>query len=324
MKSSENQHSALKFPITTILGSKGHISVLRELFRSEHPVSHSELLDRTDLSRQGVYDITKRLVETGVISYIGSGRQQLVIARKEHPLYEKLVNLFNEETRRYETLIKSLQTAITKLEIQPDSAWIFSGVARWTDEYGDPVQIALLGKLNTIDSITSNFRKSLLQNRVESTFDVTIDISGITMADLETKPHLTKDGIIHLWGIHPDVYLNPNKSAPTSIKSHHHFDKKSLLGSQVWSALLKSNPEIIPRTISMLEKQIDTISSGEKMELEEWKNILENSSYQRLKKLIESDSQRSTRLRQSLPFWEVLTDNERKKFNQIKAEITNS
>ncbi|MGF1668851.1 MAG: hypothetical protein ACFCU6_00270 [Balneolaceae bacterium] len=324
MKNSGNQHSALKYPLTAILGSKGHVIVLRVLFRSNHPVSHSELLERTDLSRQGVYDITKRLVETGVVTYTGSGRQQLVTVREDYPLYRELVSLFNMETQRYEELVETLRSELRTLEKQPESARIFGKAARGEDEYGDPVQIALLGKLKTIDSLTGQLREKLIQNRVESRFDVTIDIRGVTDADLETRPSLTNEGIIHLWGIDPKDYLNPRKGASNSMKSHKDLDERSKAESKIWTELLKSNPEIIPRAISLLNKEIENTSAGEKMELMEWKNLLENSSCQRLKKFMESDSERAVRLRQSLPFRRALTENEQKKFEQLKENLRKS
>jgi predicted transcriptional regulator len=315
-----NQHSSLKHPLTSILGSKGHVIVLRELIRSNHPISHSELLARTDLSKQGVYDITKRLVETGVVTYTGSGRQQLVELRKKYPLYMDLVNLFNMETQRYIELVDALRSIVRNLKEKSESAWIFGRTARGEDEYGDPVQIALLGKLKTVDSLTDEFREKLIQDKIESTFDVTIDIRGVTIADLETKPSLTEEEMIHLWGMDPKEYLNPQRDESGSVKSHKDLDERSLEESNIWTELLKSNPEIIPRTISLLEKQIDYTSTGEKLELLEWVNLLENSSFQRLKKFLESDSERAVRLRQSLPFWQVLTENEKKKFEQLKEE----
>jgi hypothetical protein len=126
--------------------------------------------------------------------------------------------------------------------------------------------------------------------------------------------------MIHLWGMDPKEYLNPQRDESGSVKSHKDLDERSLEESKIWTELLKSNPEIIPRTISLLEKQIDYTSTGEKLELLEWVNLLENSSFQRLKKFLESDSERAVRLRQSLPFWQVLTENEKKKFEQLKEE----
>ncbi|MDR8389513.1 hypothetical protein NC796_00095 [Aliifodinibius sp. S!AR15-10] len=98
------------------------------------------------------------------------------------------------------------------------------------------------------------------------------------------------------------------------------MDSQSLIDSKAWSELLKTYPEIIQRTIKYLEDRIPETSSGEKKELQEWKHILESMSLQRLKKFLESDSERSTRLRQSLPFWPALKDSERAKLKKLKSE----
>jgi hypothetical protein len=234
------------------------------------------------------------------------------------------VNLFSTETQHFKDLLDTMRLIMYNLKEQPQSAWIFGRTAEGKDEYGDPVQIAVLGKLKTVDSLTGEFREKLIQDKVESNFDVTIDIRGVTVADLETKPTLTEEGMIHLWGIDPKEYLNPQRDESDSVKSHKDHDERSLKESKIWTELLKSNPEIIPRTLSFLDKQFDKTPTGEKLELLQWKNLLENSSFQRLKKFMESDSEKAVRLRQSLPFWQVLTENEKNKFEQLKQESKES
>ncbi|TVQ10947.1 MAG: ArsR family transcriptional regulator [Balneolaceae bacterium] len=317
MKGASQQISSLRYPLNTILGSKGHILIIRELLETGQPMNHSELIDRTNLSRQGVYDVVERLVENGLVTYSGSGRRQLVEVRKNHPLHEVLIQLFKSEKGRFESLTETLRTEINALEHKPESAWIFGKAAQGVDEYGDPLQIALLGKLKSIDSVTNRFRERLIRNKLEPAFDVTIDLRGITVADLEARPSLTKQGMIHLWGVDPVIFLNHQNDQSPAVTSHKDHDEKTLKESKAWTELLKTHPEIIPRTVTWLNRQIEATGSGEKMEWLEWKNLLENCSYQRLKKFMESDSERSVRLRQSLPFWMVLAENERTKFEQL-------
>lgn len=323
MKNNRKQDSAVKYPLSAILGSRGHLVVLRELFRSGNPVSHSELLERTDLSRQGVYDVTKRLTETGVAAYSGSGRQQLIGLRRDFPLYDSLNQLFSSELKVYENFLETLKQIIGGLGKKPESVWIFGDAALGYDEYGDPIQLAVLGKLKEIDDITREFREKIMVEKVEHSFDVTIDVRGVTIADLEARPFLTEGAVIRLWGLDPDNYLNPQTNGFAAVHGHQDFDERSLAESEVWSELLKSNPEIIPRTIKYLESRIREISNGEKSELLEWKHLLRNCSPQRLKKFLTSDSERATRLRQSLPFWPVLTEHEQKKFKIMIGELLN-
>jgi hypothetical protein len=84
--------------------------------------------------------------------------------------------------------------------------------------------------------------------------------------------------------------------------------------------LIKKYPGIIQRTINYLNNKVHEMNSGEKKELLEWRNILESMSYQRLKKFLESDTERSARLRQSLPFWQVLNKHERAKLEELKSD----
>lgn len=315
-----NQNSTLRTPLDDILGSKGHIVILRQLSEAKNPMSHSELLDRTNLSRQGVYDVVRRLVENGIVTYVGSGKQQQVVLRKEFPLSNIISRLFEAEKKRFDDYIQEIRELIKNLDVQPKSAWIFGKVAQGSDEYGDPVCIVFLGDVKSIDKIIDQFRDQLRNSGIEKRFDVTIDINGVSLADLEFRTAIDIENIILLWGTDPQHYLENSISERDGKSSHEDLDHQSLIDSKAWTELLKTYPEIIQRTISYLEDRIPQISSGEKKELQEWKHILESMSLQRLKKFLESDSERSTRLRQSLPFWPVLKDNERAKLEKIKSE----
>ncbi|MEX2409996.1 MAG: hypothetical protein WD607_01265, partial [Candidatus Paceibacterota bacterium] len=58
--------------------------------------------------------------------------------------------------------------------------------------------------------------------------------------------------------------------------------------------------------------------------IKEWKHILETMPAQRLAKLLASDSERATRLRQSNPLWTVLTTEEKERFEQIQSKGINN
>lgn len=320
MDKTKNQSSALKAPLDTILGSKGHVMVLRKLTESDSPMSPSELIKRTSLSRQGVYNVIKRLAETGIIRYVGSGKQQQIRIREEYPLADSISELFKRERGQYDNFIKRLKELIKSLEIKPKSAWIFGKIAQGTDDYGDPVRIALLGDIKSIDELTENFRNKIYEKAIETEFDVTIDVKGVTVADIESRPIINTNKLVMLWGMDPQHYLASWKDERKGRKSHQDLDRQSHTDAQVWSELLKMYPDIIKRTISNLENRIAQTSSGEKKELQEWKRILERMSFQRLKKFLESDSERATRLRQSLPFWPILRDNERDNLKKIKSD----
>lgn len=319
MMKQNNQNSALKMPLNQILSSKGHLIVLRSLAEANQPMSHSELIERTTLSRQGVYDVVSRLAEEGIISGVGSGSGQQVVLRKEHPLADIIKALFVEEEHRFDDLIQTLKKEIQNLDIKPSSAWIFGKVAEGLDSYGDSMRIALLGDVQKVDDMVDAFREKLYEAHFEKRYDITIYIRGVTTADLESEYSLYNK-IILLWGPDPQHYLNDGKKESTTARSHQDLDRQSLSDAEAWSELLKSNRDIIARTIDYLKERIPKINSGEKKEFQEWKHILESMSFQRLKKFLESDEQRSKRLRQSMPFWPVLKEREREKYEKLKSK----
>lgn len=320
MRPISEHNSALKNPLNEILGYQANVRLLRCLVEAREAMSHSELADRTGLSLPGIHKVVSRMIEIGIIQYTGSGKQQQVGIRKEHPLYSAVKELFKTEKEYYDSLIKSIKGTMEDLESKPRSAWIFGKVAQGLDEYGDPIRIALLGDVKTVDKVISEFRDLVYESDLEKKFDITIDINGVTLADIESRSVIDTENIILLWGTDPQHYLERSKNERKGKISHRDLDSKSLIDSKAWTELLRTYPEIIQRTVEYLENRIPQISSGEKKELQEWKHILKSMSNQRLKKFLESDSERSTRLRQSLPFWPVLKDSERAELEKLKSE----
>jgi hypothetical protein len=324
MKQASRQWGYLRHPLDHILGAKGHVAIIRELIHAGEPVSHSELIERSGLSRQGVYDVVDRLAQNGLVTYAGSGSRQLVTLRKNHPLYEALAGLFHRERHQFENLFDTLREIIRQNAPQPESAWVFGKTAPGLDEYGDPLQIALLGKPQAIDAIVRQFRDELNRRKIEATYDVTIDTRGVTRADLDSRPSLIEKGTIHLWGTDPFVLSGNQPSHGSRVTSHRDFDEKSRPEATIWALLIRQYPDLVPRTLEWLNRRLEQPGNGESLEWQEWKHILESSSYQRLRKFLESDTERAVRLRQSLPFRMVLTDHELEQFEKLKRNHTSS
>jgi predicted nucleotidyltransferase len=311
---SNTLNSTLRTPLTDILGSKSHIRIIRVLSLRGGAVSPTKLIKRTGLSKQGVYNGIDRLEKLGVLNYVGSGKQ--VELRKEYPLYDILVQTITSEQKYFSQLIKDLKKVIEDLKLKPKSAWIYGSVASGNEEYGDPIKIALLGDLKSVDAMASDLRQSIFSSKIEKRFDVTIEVKGVTQAEVDSLR--AKDKIL-LWGTDPSYFLNYNDNE-SGERTHQEIDRQSLQDADIWVELLKNHPEIIDRTKSYLEEKISSNTSGVSNELNEWYRLLESTSMQRLKKFMQSDSERSTRLRQSLPFWPVLTEAERV---ELKSEMRN-
>lgn len=321
MRPVAKENSAFKFPLNDILGYQANIRVLRCLAVRQVSMSYTELADRTGISLPGIHKVVHRLVKTGVIRYTGSGKTQLITLRREHPLSEAITHLFIEEKQRAEILKKILKTAIGDLKPQPKSAWIYGNVAWGNDPYGDPLMVALLGEPKSINRITDQLRERIVEDGVEAEYDVSVDISGITQADLNSSHKMIHGGYIPVYGMEPVWFAEGRREREGRGMTHREMDARSLKFGKAWAALIKKYPEIVTRTMEELETRIAETESGVQQELKQWMHLLKSTSLQRLVWFLESDSDRADRLRQSNPFWMVVTEEEKKQLNEILSKL---
>jgi hypothetical protein len=74
---------------------------------------------------------------------------------------------------------------------------------------------------------------------------------------------------------------------------------------------LKQDPALVDETRRYIERRLPGASPGERLELEEWRDILATMSAARLRRFLVRDDARAARLRQSLPFLSALSPDER-------------
>lgn len=317
MRPTSTPDSYLRNPLDQILGYPGNIQLLRTLIDRGRSLSTTEISERTGLSVPGVHKVISRLLETGVVQREGGGRTSKIFIRKEHPLNPILTEIFQTEKNNSTNLFKKLKQCVDELEVKPKSVWIYGKVAKGTDDYGDPLQIAIYGHAKNIDELTEKYKDRVIKDAVERKYDVTIEVRGITSGEVDLIKEPDK---IMIWGFDPSqLYSEQNESKKSSI-SHQELDARSLNDAGLWVDFFKKHPEVIERTKTNLKEKIQSEQSSVKKELQEWHRLLESMSFQRLKKFMQSDSERSTRLRQSLPFWPVLTEAERKDFKSMAEE----
>lgn len=317
-------NSALKVPLNEILGYQTNIRVLRFLATHSVSVSYSELAKQTGITLPGIHKTVKRLIKTGIVVHTGSGNQQLIELRSGHPLSGILSELFREEREYFKQLITILKKKIGELSVEIQAAWIYGKVAEGNDQYGDPLQVAILGKVDSVDFTVDELQKRLFNNNVEEDFDVTIEVNGITPADLEVSKKTITGNILHLYGIDPIFYAEGRGFFDDKAENHRVLDKRSHLAGKAWSAFIRQHPELISRTVQFLKKRANEDGSRTQRELKEWKEFLESASVQRLVKFLESDSERATRMRQSIPFWMVVSDEEKEDYKKLFSKIVKS
>ena len=318
MRPPAESQSALRNPLNEVLGTETNVRILRVLGAAEVPLGKTELARQADLNPSGVRRALRALIELGIVEEVGRTPRQPVRLRKEHPLSGALRDLFQAECARFDLLVESLREMIAHVQPPPQSAWIQGPVARGTDEPGDPVVVGVLTSARYAASAREQFL-SMLPEFVDDP-DVQIVLKTWTLADMDASTDLEAEleGAILLVAPHPLQLLGIRRVASdvASGHSHTHMDRRALVFASAVADRIARDPELIPRAVRYLRRRMERASAQELHDLNEWLDVLEHKSAGQVRSLLLEPGERATRLRQSLPFLEVLTETERQNLLQ--------
>lgn len=135
--------SHLRYPLTQLLASGGHVRVLRALVAYGAPLSVAQIAVDCGLTARGVRLVLESLVAQGMVQVIGPPRSQLYSVALLHPMAAALKTLFDHERSRWENLQEALRQALASWH-EVRSAWLYGSVARGEDRPGSDVDILLV------------------------------------------------------------------------------------------------------------------------------------------------------------------------------------
>ncbi len=154
------RQSALRYPLTAILGSVAKVETLRELARHGGELSAPSLIARTGLSKASVRHALKSLEGTAVVQEIGSGRSRLYRLRREHPLASGLDSLFQQEEERFEAILNAVRAAAGRCRGLL-AVWLYGSVARGQDLAASDVDVAVVGEPASLPQIEQAMHAAL-------------------------------------------------------------------------------------------------------------------------------------------------------------------
>lgn len=146
-----SSQSHLRFPLTQLLGSGGHVRVLRALMAYGAPLSVAQLAADCGLSTRGTRFVLESLVSQGMVSVLGQPRSQLYCVAHAHPLADALSTLFEQERSRWESVQLALRQALASWR-EVRSAWLYGSVARGVDGPQSDVDVLLVTNENGINA----------------------------------------------------------------------------------------------------------------------------------------------------------------------------
>ena len=307
MRNPTRPQGFLRHPLNVILGRESHVRVLRVLALATVPVVGSaELARLAELDPRGMKRILETLEDAGVVETLGRGTQQSYRLRQRLQFAQYLRQLFVEEQQRASRILDGIRGVLAGAGPSIRAAWLEGRSADETDQVGDVISVVILPASPDDEPLRLHNREAF--NRLQSNEDVGIEVRYVQAADLEALPPGDREALGRvrpLVGPAPAYLLEPTAAAVHERSprlTHDAHDQRLLERARQVAERIRRDPSVIDRAHEYIDRRMTTASPGERLELAEWRDILDASSPARLRRFLTSSTERATRLRQSLPF----------------------
>ncbi len=314
MRPPAHPQSAFRAPLNAILSTEANVRILRVLAAAGVPMGRGELARRTMLQPSGVRLATKRLVQLGLVQLVGTGPHQQVTWRDQHPLAAPLAALLHAEAARVDRLLMGLRRIAEALRPPTEALWIEGPFARGVDRPGEPLEVGIVVGSKEVEATSEYLRDAVVE--LERSEDVTIEFRIRTRADLGALSRHERTALTQampIFGIPVEALLNPATAHALAgrIRTHAHEDRRARALAAVVAEKLAKDPGLLERARVWLRRRLAEASPSERRELHEWERALRTMSPTRLQRFLIDEGERATRLRQTLPFLDVLSPEER-------------
>jgi predicted transcriptional regulator len=323
--------STLFMPLTSALGTAARVRVLRVLVTTDAPLGIPALAREAGLNPRGVRTVARDLEELGVIAP-GPGSRPTLMLRDAWPLASALRALFTAESSWRAALFADLRRLANGLVPPPIGVWIAGPHAAGVGTARDPLCLVVYGAPADLPAqrarlagglATLTARHDLPAPEVQTLNRG--DLAALSRAGASTPSAGQPDGrlappLLLLAGTLPDLTARPPASGATVDRratgpapgtAHARADAEALARAAALANLLRTTPTLVPRALKAVRERAQVAPPRLRATLEEWATLLATQTPARLARLLTRDDARMTRLRQTLPFLDVLTPAER-------------
>lgn len=312
MRPPKIRQNQLRRPLNQMLGTEASVRILRELALSVTPLTAGEVARRTELGRTSVYPVLRELEAAEVVEFVGAGAQRQVQLRMRHPLAEPLSALFRSERDNYDDLIASLRNIVADAPVAPISVWIEH--RHMGERAGDTLTIQFASKPAEIESFEDYLGSHL--TKVERRFDVAVHVKGVGRSEVEAAYAERADDlndVVLIGGVPPAALIPRARSGVqrSGGRTHESHDEQAKKLALAVAIKIRRDPGLVREAMDRVARRMRKASAGERRELTEWTRVLNTMSPARLRRFLTEDSERASRLRQTLPALCLLTASER-------------
>jgi hypothetical protein len=304
----------LRTPLNEFMGTEGSVRVLRVLSLTRDPMARNAVAVRAELHPTGVRRILDSLAESGLLATVGTGRGQAVLLRDEHPMAMSIRQLFREEREAFERITAAVRNALAAMSKPVEAVWLENPKKR-TPGIAD---LGVLAAPPAVDAVTDELEERL--SPLGESLLVHFVTHGYTdldpdMLHQEQRERLKDVTLLYGW-----IPLRWRREGGGPIRSHTELDERARRLASAIANRLPSDPTIVERAIEWIEERLSVASAREAPALQQWHKILTRLSTSQIQKILLEDSERARELRQSLPFAEVLSPQERRQIMTHRGE----
>lgn len=292
-------NNVLRYPLNFLLSTEANIRLLRLfLYEVGAPLGATDAAERTGLTRAGARKALNRLAKTGFVTRIGTGRSQQYAIQGADPILAAMAELFRAEHDRFDRTLSRIRNVFQDVP-EIHAAWI----QKLPEEMGQPLEIAVLARSHALSWLKDDLRARLRE--LEKDLDLIIELAAYSTAD---APEVSPDEVTLLAGVLEKPW---SREATSRVTRHDEREERALRLSRATAVLLRSDPSLAKRAVRHIERLLREDQGAAAQDLMEWRQVLETYSPERLRDFITSSSSRAARLRQSSPFFAILTAEER-------------
>jgi len=289
----------LRTPLNELLGAEGNVRVLRVLAARRTGLGRAAVAREARLNPRGVRAILDRLALAGIVNVQQSGRSGIVALRMSHPLTRVIRRLFHEERALYDRVVKTARDAAGRATPDARAVWVTAGSATGAAEVG------VLASAREVDRAV----RALEQQLRKPERDLAVHFVVRAYTDAEREVVEERETPVNLvWGWLPFAW---QQGGGGPLRSHGDLDKRARRLASHIAKRIAEDPAIIDRAVEWIDERDTVEPDPSKRALAEWRSVLTALSSRQVEALLVEESERADRLRQSLPFVDVLTPEER-------------